>query len=547
MKIVPKILSIAVGVLLILLAAGYTSFWCVHDLIETNKTAMKTVRILRELENLLGRVLDVESTVRGYIMTGDTVYYEPNEAAKKEVSDSVATLKELTRDDSSRAKFVDELLPLINEKIEYCLLLAKTMKANGSAAALSLFKSERGHTLMDEIRHKVSDRVTIEENVLHNEIEISKSTANNTFFAAITGGILALVFVSVWSYIIAQGITNPINRLISGTEKVGAGRFENVIGIDSKDELGELSTAFNQMVSNLRKIEETYLGGPHGKPPIHSLALVKQHANSFHTLINDMTEASNQLSVSFENQPEEMNLALERARSMSDSASEVNELLTGILLLLSRSDELGHAGHKTLEEIDEQVTKVVQEADSSIGRIKSLAEKLQTLDGLSVTMDDISNRVNLISLSSQIEANKGGNSADVFGTELRFLAESTRQESLKVKHILSSMERTVDKATSENENAQEVMHKATHVINQLHTKLDDLLNPISTASQKARMLDEKLERQKAQLLEFQNLLERANITSEQKQFFIKQICSTANEVNNFGAQLNSLLENGSPT
>jgi methyl-accepting chemotaxis protein len=71
MKIGPKIGSIAGGVFLILLFSGYTSFICVQDLIDSNKTAMKTVKTLRELENLLGRVADLESTGRGYILSGE--------------------------------------------------------------------------------------------------------------------------------------------------------------------------------------------------------------------------------------------------------------------------------------------------------------------------------------------------------------------------------------------------------------------------------------------------------------------------------------------
>lgn len=541
MRIGPKIGSIAGGVLFILFLSGYASFICVQDLIDINKTALKTVKTLRELENLLGRVADLESTVRGYVLSGDRSYNEATQSALKETDDSLDTLEDLTKDEPDRSRFLAEIEPLVQEKVNFCKQQAVVMRAKGPEPAIALFKTERGRMLMDEIRHKVTERVTVEEDVLHKQIETSKVTANNTFFAAISGGVLALVFVSLWSYIVAHGLTNPIQRLIRATEKVGAGRFEPVTGIESKDELGDLATAFNYMITNLRRMEETYIGH-NGNSPVHALGLVRQHTQAFGYVINDLLAASEQLSSGFEGQPQELQESLELIRSLSKQSSENRDLIEDVSQRLTRSDELRRSGHRTLDEIDEQVNKVLTEADSSVQRVKGLADKIHDLDGLSVIMDDMANRVGIISMSSQIEAKKAGGGFEAFADEMKDLSERMRQESVKVKHLLFTMERTIFRAAGDNEQAQEVMRKAITVIGQLHTKLDALLEPITEAGVKAHNLDERLERQKHAIQEFQHTLERANLTAEQKQFFIKQVNATAQEVNNFGSELSTLLE-----
>ncbi len=541
MKIGPKIGSISIGVLFILLLSGYSSFICVQDLIDINKTALKTVKTLRELENLLGRVADLESTVRGYVISGDRSYIESTQAALKEVNDSIDTLKDLTKDDPERARYLTELEPLVQDKVDFCKQLELLMRSKGTDSAVTLFKTDRGRMLMDEIRHKVSDRVSIEEDVLHKQIETSKATANNAFFAAISGGILALVFVTLWSYIVAQGVTNPIQRISRATEKVGAGRFEPVTGIDGKDELGDLAHSFNHMVANLRRMEEKYIGH-NGSSPVHALGLVRQHNMAFSSVINDLLEASKQLTSGFEGQPSELEGSLEQIRALSKQAKEICDLTGEVTTRLTRSDELRRSGHRTLDEIDEQVNKVLTEADSSVQRVNGLAERVHDLDGLSVIMDDMANRVGILSMSSQIEAKKGGGSFEAFSDEMKDLAERMRQESVKVKHLLFTMERTIYRAAGDNEQAQEVMKKASHVIGQLHAKLDALLEPITDAGTKAQTLEERLERQKHTIMEFQHTVERAHLTAEQKQFFIKQVNATAQEVNNFGCELNQLLE-----
>ncbi|GEM_PF-5846825 len=541
MKIGPKIGSIAGGVFFILLLSGYSSFICVQDLIGSNKTAMKTVKTLRELENILGRVADLESNGRGFVLSGDKDFIQQHDASLKEVGDSIATLNELTKDEPERARYLQELLPLIQNKVEFCKVLMSTMRLKGAAEAMALFKTERGRILMDEIRHKVSYRVELEEDVLQQQIANSKATANNTFFAAIAGGILALVFVSLWSFIIIQGLLNPIQRLGRAMEKAGAGRFEPVTGIDARDELGDLASTFNNMISGLRRMEETYIGN-NGNSPVHALGLVRQHAHAFGFVINDLLEASKQLSIGFEGQPEELQMSLEQIRTLSKQSKETCDLIDEISQSLIRSDELRRTGHRTLDEIDEQVNRVLTEADSSVQRVKGLAERIHDLDGLSVIMDDMANRVGILSMSSQIEAKKGGGSFEAFADEMKDLSERMRQESVKVKHLLFTMERTIYRAAGDNEQAQEVMRKAITVIGQLHNRLDSLLEPITEAGSKARSLEERLERQKHQIMEFQHTLERANLTSEQKQFFIKQVNSTAQEVNNFGSELSHLLE-----
>lgn len=542
MKIGPKIGSIAGGVFFILLFSGYSSFICVQDLIDSNKTAMKTVKTLRELENLLGRVADLESTGRGYILSGDNDFIQQNNTSLKEVEDSIATLSDLTKDEPERAKYLSDLLPLIQSKVEFCKTLMNSMRVKGVPEAMSLFKTERGRILMDDIRHKVSDRVAFEEELLQKQIANSKTTANNTFFAIVSGGILAFVFVSIWSFIIIQGLLNPIQRLGRAMEKVGSGRFEPVTGVDTKDELEDLASIFNSMISALRRIEETYMGG-NGNSPVHSLGLVRQHSHAFSFVINDLLEASKQLSGEFEGEPDELQASLEKIRNLSKQSKETCDLIDEITQRLMRSDELRRTGHRTLDEIDEQINKVLTEADSSVLRVKGLAERIHDLDGLSVIMDDMANRVGILSVSSQIEAKKNsGSGFEAFADEMKDLSERMRQESVKVKHLLFTMERTIYRAAGDNEQAQEVMRKAITVIGQLHSKLDSLLEPITEAGAKAQSLEDRLDRQKHQMLEFQHTLERANLNSEQKQFFIKQVDSTAQEVNNFGAELSHLLE-----
>ena len=53
---------------------------------------------------------------------------------------------------------------------------------------------------------------------------------------------------------IAKSLSNPIYALRRGTEVIGRGNLDYKVGTESKDEIGQLSRAFDQMAENLKRI-----------------------------------------------------------------------------------------------------------------------------------------------------------------------------------------------------------------------------------------------------------------------------------------------------
>jgi adenylate cyclase len=89
--------------------------------------------------------------------------------------------------------------------------------------------------------------------VLRNQQQAIVISAVVTALAAILGLGFALL--------VSSGITRPVRRLLDGTREIEAGRFDQLIRVSTKDEIGQLSAAFNRMVEQLRRnerIRETF-------------------------------------------------------------------------------------------------------------------------------------------------------------------------------------------------------------------------------------------------------------------------------------------------
>jgi class 3 adenylate cyclase len=77
--------------------------------------------------------------------------------------------------------------------------------------------------------------------------------------AIVTG--LAAVLGFIFAMMVGSGITGPVLRLLEGTREIEAGRLDRSINVTTRDEIGQLSVAFNRMIERLRqnqRIRETF-------------------------------------------------------------------------------------------------------------------------------------------------------------------------------------------------------------------------------------------------------------------------------------------------
>ena len=76
------------------------------------------------------------------------------------------------------------------------------------------------------------------------------STLRRSLFSV---GILVAVGVVTSGLFFPRSITNPLRRLVKGTQHVGQGELDYQIPVPGEDDIGLLTAAFNQMTSDLRR------------------------------------------------------------------------------------------------------------------------------------------------------------------------------------------------------------------------------------------------------------------------------------------------------
>ena len=119
----------------------------------------------------------------------------------------------------------------------------------------------RVDVLRDEFNQKIDAiRADMLKQVYASSAIVIRDQQRSMLISAIVT-LLAAIIGLVFAMLVSSGITRPVRRLLEGTREVEAGRLDRSIDVITRDEIGQLSIAFNRMVEQLRhneRIRETF-------------------------------------------------------------------------------------------------------------------------------------------------------------------------------------------------------------------------------------------------------------------------------------------------
>lgn len=204
---------------------------------------------------------------------------------------------------------------------------------------LSNIVEEKGNIINDSAIH--TNETFIKDDIYKDEkikVVISPGTGGYTAWLGfslksiqriINSTILSRVILSIgicltsiaFSYFLATNTTMPIKQLRDVVEKVGKGNLNVRAKIKSKNEIGQLASAFNQMTSDLKKSRE--------KLEKYSRTLEKRVAERTEELnkkVEDLTEAKTAMLSMMEDLNETNKKLVETQRELKKSYSELKNL-----------------------------------------------------------------------------------------------------------------------------------------------------------------------------------------------------------------------------
>ena len=147
-----KITAGFAGVAIILAAVVALAIANSQQLQSTREAAARSQETLRELERILSTMIDAETGMRGYVITGEESYLEPYRRAILTIDGRLSHLKGLL-DGSDTGKKFDRLQKNIADQIAFRKSVVEQIKAaSGSESVRKSIRIDEGKRGMDDIR-----------------------------------------------------------------------------------------------------------------------------------------------------------------------------------------------------------------------------------------------------------------------------------------------------------------------------------------------------------------------------------------------------------
>jgi adenylate cyclase len=135
-----------------------------------------------------------------------------------------------------------------------------TVLDSGDKKALA-DEMERIDELRDDLNRKLDSVRADMLTLLRKDANTTVQKQHQVMLISVILTALAAILGLVFAALVSAGVTRPVRRLLEGARAVEAGDLNGTIVATSRDEIGHLTTAFNQMVEQLRlkeRLRETF-------------------------------------------------------------------------------------------------------------------------------------------------------------------------------------------------------------------------------------------------------------------------------------------------
>jgi signal transduction histidine kinase len=198
-------------------------------------------------------VLDMETGVRGFILTGNENVLRPWKEARAEMNGQIQAVERLAAsnpEQRGRANaLANEIRAYVEEYAEPVVDIART----NPPAAQDFVAREEGQRRAADIRDRFT-RFLAAENALASASAASASRrADRATALAITGLIGSALLIGLFGIYLARSTARPVRSVATAASQLAEGDFSVRLEQGGPGEVGELTTAFNRMAQELER------------------------------------------------------------------------------------------------------------------------------------------------------------------------------------------------------------------------------------------------------------------------------------------------------
>ena len=509
-----------VAIILFLLILAFHNF---ARLSEANERNHHTLEVLLELDQIATSVLQVQSSARGYLLTGNETLIASIRDEFAQARAHVKRTLELTTDNAQQQDRVPRRDTLMQTWMDQSVTpQIATRRRVGATGTLNVSAQPEATVLagsgsVANVRQVLSEAEAEENHLLgvrQQNTDDLRQTMNRLLTA---GGVVCVLLAVLIATLLVRAVSRPLDSLMQAAGQIAGGVHGARAEVLARDELGQVALEFNRMAQSIEDSQAKELAATNelrakvdtlldvvsrgargdltgtvtirGEDAIGRLGEgLSTMFGNLRSLLNNVQRAGIQVTTSATqiaaSAREQEATGIEQAQTTVEVLSPTREISANTTQLLRTMEEAGRVADYTtsataeaqdnLKRMDQSMQQMVTATDTITAKLAALSEKASNINSVLTTITKVADQTNILSLNAAIEAEKAGEAGRGFAvvaSEIRRLADQTSVSTWDIEQMLKEMQSAVsasvmgmDKFT---EDIRRSVDEARHVAEQL--------------------------------------------------------------------------------
>jgi methyl-accepting chemotaxis protein len=516
-------------VLLVLLVVGGVSLRVTERLSDDAAWRSHTYQVQGSITELLSIMQDVETGQRGYLITGDPKFLEPYESALSRLQPSIRALRNLVNDNPEQLRNMDRAEEFIAVKIDSMRTNVEIRRSQGFQETQAAVMTMRGQKAMDDFRSVIAQMHQVEDTLLRKREAELRETTDLAHASVIGGALIASLLVLASGLYLSRNIASPLQEITRIAERIGAGDLTMTL-VPSKrgDEVGTLSDTFMRMTRNLRQLmlelsEGINVLGSAGSQIVSTTAQVAASAAETATALAETSSTMEEVRKTSQ-------LSTDKARHVADTAQATSQISA--------------TGKRAVEQAIAGINLVRDQIGSIAEAVIKLSEQSQAIGTIVASVNDLAEQSNLLAVNAAIEAARAGEQGKGFvvvATEVKSLAEQSKEATAQVRAILGDIQKATATAVLAAEQGSKAVDAGVRQSLEAGQAIEHLAQNIATATQASTQIVASNQQQQVGIDQVALAMDSIRQASTQNTVATKQAETAAHNLNALGHKLKSLV------
>jgi len=552
-KLLVSFLSIILALLIVM---GFTIFQLMALNSEYRTISDSLAKKMEIINQITLNINDLTMAAQNYMITGDKTEIEGMNETRLNFSINIDEFISLTEQVEGQ-ELINQLVE--NEDTYYIAVASVVEKvARGEKDYAIKIMEEQVNPAKDEVMTTLDELAEFQKNMSESAInDLSKVIRGTQTAIIVIGFIVLLGGVSIFLYL-SRDITTRLKFVTKVAKDIASGNLAaKKIEIKSKDEIGQLSEAVNQMAENLKTvIGEVIQSADHVAALSEELmASSNQTADATHQVVRTIEEVS----VTVEGQSEkteEMNHTLttmiKGIERIANSTSETSENVVQIVKKANEGDESVQILAKqmdTIHHINAELQAVMEQLEK---RSKEIGKIIDVIG-------EIADQTNLLALNAAIESARAGEAGRGFAVvsqEVRKLAEQSRASAKNIEDIIITIQKeTIGAAERAKQGILEtnkgitLTKETSGVIGEIRSQLEEINAKTQEISATSTEMYQGTDRIQAAISELAKWAKQSTTSvteisaaSEEQLANMEEITTSATTLANMAEKLNDVIK-----